>query len=107
LKSNLYYITSVSGNTIGLKKQTVADIADATDIAEVGNTGLYKVECNIATTGEYMVTIAHPEFGNIALKYNVVDNTLDDAFVNANSRFDAIDTTLSNLTNRARMIAIA
>lgn len=104
---NLYYITSVSGNVIGLKNKLVADIADSTDIDEVGNTGLYKVECQIADLGEYMVTVAHPEFGNIALKYVVVENTLDDNVANNNSRFDAIDSRLSNISGTTRMIAIA
>lgn len=104
---NLYYITSVNGSTLGLKKPLKADIADATDLNEVGNTGLYKVECQIADEGEYMVTIAHPEFGHIALKYVIVANTLDDAVGNANSRFDTIDETLAGISGGARMVAIA
>ena len=104
---NLYYISSRSGQVIGLKRPLVADIADATELDEVGNTGLYKVECQIADLGEYMVTIAHPEFGNIALKYVVVENTMDDAVANANSRFDAIDSKLASIGAKARMVAIA
>jgi len=104
---NFYYITSVSGDVIGLKKPLVADIADATTLNAVGNTGLYKAEAQIAAEGEYMVTVAHPEFGHIALKYNVVTNTLDDAVTNSNSRFDEIDNKLKSMGATSTMIAIS
>ena len=104
---NLYYISSVAGDVIGLKKPLVADIADATTLNAVGNTGLYKAEAQIAAEGEYMVTVAHPEFGHIALKYNVVTNTLDDAVTNANSRFDELDSKLQSMGATGSMQAIA
>ena len=104
---NLYYISSKSGDVIGLKKPLVADIADATALTAVGNTGLYKAEAQIAAEGEYMVTVAHPEFGHIALKYNVVTNTLDDAVTTSNSRFDELDSKLASMGATGSMQAIA
>lgn len=104
---NLYYISSVSGNTLGLKKPLVAAIADAATLDYVGNTGLYRVECNIAAEGEYIATVSHPDYGNIALKYVVVSNTLDDSVTNNNTRFDSIDNQLSSIGASATMKAIA
>ena len=104
---NLYYISSRDGQVLGLKRALVADIADATDLNEVGNTGLYKVECQLADLGEYMVTVAHPEFGNIALKYVTTANTLDDAVANSNSRFDTIDSKLASIGAKTTMVSIA
>ncbi len=104
---NLYYISSVVGNVIGLKRPLTANISDTVVLNFAGNTGLYKVECNIATEGEYLVTVSHPDYGNIALKYVVVTNTLDDAVANSNGRFDSIDGQLSSIGASATMKAIA
>lgn len=104
---NMYYITSVNGDVVGLKRPLIAEIADAVALNQVGNTGLYKVECNIDTLGEYMVTIAHPEFGNIALKYVVVENTLDDSVAANTSRFNQLDTAIETLGAVTRMKAIS
>ena len=103
---NYYAITTVSGDVIGLKTPLVADILGATALTAVGNTGLYKAEVQIALVGEYMVTVAHPEFGNIALKYVVVDNTLDDLAASNIVRFDAIDAALTSVGATGVMKAI-
>jgi len=104
---NYYYITSVSGSTIGLKSPVKVALASGAALTEVGNTGLYKVECQIDTDGEYMVTIAHPEMGNIALKYVIVNNTLDDVSADMDSRFDNVQQSLNGISGGTQMIAIA
>ena len=103
---NFSYVSSVYGNVIGLKKPLTAEIASGATLTAVGNTGLYKAEANIATVGEYMVTVAHPEFGHIALKYNVVENTLDDVAATNKTRFDEIDSKLQSMGASSTMTAI-
>lgn len=103
---NLYYITAVNGDVISLKQALVADIADGTTLNAVGNTGLYKAEAKIEDLGEYMVTISHPEFGHIALKYITVENTLDDIKANQDANFEELSTKLESLGATGTMTAI-
>jgi len=105
--SNYYYIMSVSGTTIGLKSKIIAPIMSGDILTEVGNTGIYKAECQIDIDGEYMVTISHPEFGSIALKYVIVTNTIDDISANIDSKFNNIQQSLNGIIGGAQMIAIA
>ena len=95
---NLYYVTNVNGNVLELKEKIKAEIPDDTTINTVGNTGVYKVECQIDSIGEYLVIIKHPDiYHNHGLKYIVTNNTIDDSVENANNRFDAIEDKLDNL----------
>ena len=79
---NLYYVTAVdtSAGVITIKGKLVADIDDDTDLNSVGNTGIYKVDVQIDTEGEYLVNISHPDFGHSTVKYIVVANTIDDVY---------------------------
>jgi len=64
--SNIYYVTDVSGDkaTIYIKGSLAADIADATTLSTVGNTGIYKIPIQITDTGDYFVNFSHPEMGH-------------------------------------------
>lgn len=90
---NLYSITAVGTDTISIKGELVADIADATALASVGNTGIYKTGITLAAAGEYFVSMSHPEFGHISSKYNVVENTLDDTFERMEEGFNKLGAT--------------
>jgi len=104
---NLYYITSVTDTTLGLKKALVADIADDTSLASAGNTGLYRTPVKITNTGDYLVKFSHPDMGRIALKLEIVEHVIDDVYANQVTRFDQVDSKLDSLGATQTMIAIA
>lgn len=97
---NLYYITSVNGNDISIKGKLVANIADAASLASVGNTGIYKVDCQIANEGEFLVNVSHPEFGHSTVKYEIITNDVDDVYTR-------LDEGLNSLGANATMKVIA
>ena len=96
---NLYSITATTTDTISIKGALVADIADATALASVGNTGIYKTTVTLAAPGEYFVSLSHPEFGHISSKYNVVENSLADTY-------ERIDEGFNKLGASGKMLAI-
>jgi len=92
---NLYYVVDGSDESITIKKELKANIADATDIASVGNTGLYSVNVKLTEVGEYFLSISHPEFGHTTSKYKAIEASLAD--VN-----DAVQT----LARAGKMLAV-
>jgi len=77
---NIYYISVVDGDIIHIKGEIKAEITDATALVTVGNTGMYRVDVNIANAGDYFVNFSHPEMGHTAAKVTVVENTVDDVY---------------------------
>jgi len=92
---NLYYVVAGSDESITIKKELVADIADAAAISSVGNTGLYKVNVQLDEAGEYFLSISHPDFGHTTSKYLVTESTLDE-----------VNDAVKKLSGSDRMIAI-
>ncbi len=96
---NLYYITKVEAEAISIKGELVADIADATDLVSVGNTGIYKIDVTLAAEAEYFVSMNHPEFGHISSKYKVVGKDNGDIYTR-------LDEGLNKLGSTGSMIAV-
>jgi len=87
---NLYYVVKGSDTEITIKRELKADIADATDLNSVGNTGSYKVEVKLADVGEYFVSFSHPEFGHKTIKYEIVEHNLDETFTRLDEGLDKL-----------------
>lgn len=78
---NFYYVESISGTDLTLKRKLVADITSGDAITQVGNTGIYRVLLNIASAGDYTVIVANPVLNmqNIAFPVSIEDEVLGDA----------------------------
>jgi len=78
---NMYYVESITGTDLNLKRRLVEDIASGDAITQVGNTGIYRVVVNIPTAGDYTVIVDNPEVNmqNIAFPVTIADEVLDDA----------------------------
>jgi len=78
---NIYYVETISGNTLHIRGKLVADIASGDTITQVGNTGIYQAPLTIDTPGNFTIEVANPEenMENVAFSVEVVEETLDDA----------------------------
>lgn len=74
------YVSSLSGNTITLRRLTKEEIPDNTAFSQVGNTGIYETSLTLSVLGQYLVIISNPSIGllNESSKVDVVGNVIDD-----------------------------
>ena len=74
------YVSSLSGNTLTLRRVTREEIADTTTFTLVGNTGIYETSLSLSELGQYTIIIANPSVGllNEATKVEIIANTVDD-----------------------------
>lgn len=82
------YITNVVGQYVTLKNKVLSVVPAGTVINSVGNTGIYRAECNIAVAGSYVVSIQHPSSRAYVQSVTISDN---DATVDLTVVTDAID----------------
>jgi len=75
--SGTYAVVSVEGDNITLKRGLEAPVVAADDVTAVGNTGLYKCEVNVDFSGSVTAMVQHPDYGFIAIRYDLVDTNLD------------------------------
>ena len=97
---NIYYVVDATDTSVTIKGSLVAAIADGTDLNSVGNTGIYKVDVQIDTIGEYLVAVNHKDYGHYAIKYTVSEHNEDDIY-------DRLDSGLTSLGATKRLITIA
>lgn len=97
--SDFYYVSAVAGESVSIKGKLVADVAAATVLVQVGNTGIYKTGITLDTAGEYFVSMSHPEFGHISSKYEVAEQSID-------STYDKMMAEFNKLGSTGRMIPI-
>jgi len=90
---NIYYITDITGNVITVKGKLKANISDNTVLNSKGNTGIYKVDVQIANKGEFLVTATETEYGSYPIKYEVAEHDEDDIYDKLDSGFDSLGAT--------------
>ena len=95
----LYYVEDATDTSITIRGELSADIPDAEVLTQVGNTGIYKTPIKLQHTGEYFITVSHPEFGHVSSKYKVTNENLDGAVTKMEEGFDA-------LAGKGRMIPV-
>jgi hypothetical protein len=103
---NLYTVKSASDTSVGFVPELVADIADAVELDEVGNTGSYTFECQVDDVAKIAIDIMHPELGNVPFKYEVVDNVLQDAITAEETHYESIVAKLDSLGANIVMKAV-
>ena len=101
--SNKYYVLSINANTLELKRPLVADVADASTVTQVGNTGLYSNTFSIATPGRYNIVISNPSVNmqNAIVPVHIEDEVMADA----QTKLDNILTELGVVGSEVRFAA--
>lgn len=95
------YVSSVSGNTLNLRRSVKIGASSGDAVTQTGKTGLYEGIANLATLGQNMIIISNPSIGlmNEVVKVEIVDNTLDDLSTTINSESVAINSKLDSLSS--------
>jgi len=83
-KDEYYYVEAVDtdNNIITLRKGLKSDLADGTEINQVGNTGVYGRGVTINTTGIHFFVIRNPSIGldNWSDKVEVIEHDEEDIY---------------------------
>jgi len=103
---NLYTVKSASDTSVGFTPELVADIADATALDAVGNTGSYTFECQVDDVAKVAIDVIHPELGNVPFKYEVVDAVLQDAITAEETHYEDLVSKLDSLGANIVMKAV-
>lgn len=100
---NFHYILSITANSIEVKSPIKVDIADASTLTQVGNTGIYYINMSIPTEGSYNVIISNPTLNmqNEIVPVEIKDEVLDDV----HAKLDEIKTELGLATGEIRFRA--
>jgi hypothetical protein len=103
---NLYTVKSASDTSIGFAPALVAEIADAVELNQVGNTGSYTFECQVDDVAKVSIDVIHPELGNVPFKYEVVDAVLQDAITAEDTHYESLVSKLDSLGANIVMKAV-
>ena len=72
-----YAVVERVGDVLELKRPLEAPIAVIDAITAVGNTGMFKAEVNADFSGDITAYVHHADYGNISVRYELVDNNID------------------------------
>jgi hypothetical protein len=96
---NKYYVDNVVGDVIHLKFPLSEGIAFGDTLTQVGNTGIYKIELNINTIGNFGIYISNASINlrSKGIQYTIKDVVLEDVDAKIDAEFEAVHTKLDNI----------
>ena len=79
IDGSIFRVTDATDTSITISEPTKSSFDSNTDIANVGNTGSYSVECSFdSAVGEVLVVISHPQKLDEMQRYTIVDETIEE-----------------------------
>jgi len=98
-KGNMYYIESATADTITLKFPLKEAIAYGDTLTQVGNTGVYKIELNMAAEGNYGVYISNPniDMRMTGMQIAVRDIIVEDVYEKVQETYDDLSARLAEV----------
>jgi len=96
---NKYYVENVIGDVVHLKFPLTAGIAFGDTLTQVGNTGIYKIQLTINTTGNFGIYISNPSINlrSKGIQYTIKDVVLEDVDAKLDTGFAAINVRLASI----------
>lgn len=104
-----FYVTSISGNTLNLRRPLKNPITASATATRQGNTGVYEAVLNLNAIGQYTVIISNPTIGllNEIAKLEVINNTIDDVSSQINSNNISTTTKLDSIATAVGALDVA